>query len=153
MLLCCDWTSGPLLLCMWHCKAFFTLSVCMLTASCLRSPSVDSGGTVVLVSQDGIQRPPLRFPKGGHLLQFLSCLENGLLPHGQLDPPLWSQRGKVWATAHVFELQRAGMEKSRAMAHVALGRPIEDLCTAFLYVFSHSLTSQWMSYMTYIINI
>uniref|UniRef100_A0AAY4BIP2 Small G protein signaling modulator 1 n=1 Tax=Denticeps clupeoides TaxID=299321 RepID=A0AAY4BIP2_9TELE len=55
---------------------------------------VDSGGTVVLVSQDGIQRPPLRFPKGGHLLQFLTCLENGLLPHGQLDPPLWSQRGK-----------------------------------------------------------
>ncbi|KAG8515061.1 Small G protein signaling modulator 1, partial [Galemys pyrenaicus] len=58
---------------------------------------VDSGGTVVLVSQDGIQRPPFRFPKGGHLLQFLSCLENGLLPHGQLDPPLWSQRGKVSA--------------------------------------------------------
>ncbi|XP_059533191.1 small G protein signaling modulator 1 isoform X1 [Myotis daubentonii] len=55
---------------------------------------VDSGGTVVLVSQDGIQRPPFHFPKGGHLLQFLSCLENGLLPHGQLDPPLWSQRGK-----------------------------------------------------------
>uniref|UniRef100_A0A9J8CW07 Small G protein signaling modulator 1a n=1 Tax=Cyprinus carpio carpio TaxID=630221 RepID=A0A9J8CW07_CYPCA len=55
---------------------------------------VDCGGTVVLVSQDGIQRPPLRFPRGGHLLQFLSCLENGLLPHGLLDPPLWSQRGK-----------------------------------------------------------
>uniref|UniRef100_A0A674MNS5 Small G protein signaling modulator 1 n=1 Tax=Takifugu rubripes TaxID=31033 RepID=A0A674MNS5_TAKRU len=55
---------------------------------------VDSGGTAVLVSKDGIQRPPFRFPKGGHLLQFLSCLENGLLPHGQLDPPLWSQRGK-----------------------------------------------------------
>ncbi|XP_024908858.1 small G protein signaling modulator 1 isoform X2 [Cynoglossus semilaevis] len=55
---------------------------------------VDSGGTVVLVSQDGIQRPPFRFPRGGHLLQFLSCLENGLLPRGQLDPPLWSQRGK-----------------------------------------------------------
>ncbi|XP_056602523.1 small G protein signaling modulator 1 isoform X2 [Triplophysa dalaica] len=55
---------------------------------------VDFGGTVVLVSKDGIQRPPLRFPRGGHLLQFLSCLENGLLPHGQLDPPLWSQRGK-----------------------------------------------------------
>ncbi|XP_036384709.1 small G protein signaling modulator 1-like [Megalops cyprinoides] len=55
---------------------------------------VDSGGTVVLVSQDGVQLPPLRFPRGGHLLQFLSCLETGLLPHGQLDPPLWSQRGK-----------------------------------------------------------
>lgn len=59
------------------------------------SGEVDSGGTVVLVSQDGIQRPPFRFPKGGHLLQFLTCLETGLLPHGQLDPPLWSQRGKV----------------------------------------------------------
>ncbi|XP_061656696.1 small G protein signaling modulator 1 [Syngnathoides biaculeatus] len=55
---------------------------------------VDSGGTVVLVSQDGIQRPPLHFPKGGHLLQFLTCLETGLLPHGQLEPPLWNQRGK-----------------------------------------------------------
>ncbi|KAM3873889.1 small G protein signaling modulator 1-like [Diretmus argenteus] len=55
---------------------------------------VNSGGTIVLVSQDGIQRPPLHFPKGGHLLQFLTCLETGLLPHGQLDPPLWSQRGK-----------------------------------------------------------
>ncbi|KAK7898653.1 hypothetical protein WMY93_019506 [Mugilogobius chulae] len=48
---------------------------------------VNSGGTVVLVSQDGIQKPPLHFPKGGHLLQFLTCLETGLLPHGQLDPP------------------------------------------------------------------
>lgn len=55
---------------------------------------VNSGGTVVLVSQDGIQKPPLHFPKGGHLLQFLTCIETGLLPHGQLDPPLWNQRGK-----------------------------------------------------------
>ncbi|XP_013379334.1 small G protein signaling modulator 1-like [Lingula anatina] len=54
----------------------------------------DSGGTLVLVGQDGVQHPPIHFPKGGHLLAFLSCLENGLLPHGQLDPPLWSQRGK-----------------------------------------------------------
>ena len=56
--------------------------------------SADCHGTVVLVGQDGVQRPPIHFPKGGHLLSFLSCLENGLLPHGQLDPPLWSQRGK-----------------------------------------------------------
>ncbi|RXM32780.1 Small G protein signaling modulator 2 [Acipenser ruthenus] len=55
----------------------------------------DCGGTLVLVSQDGIQRPPLHFPEGGHLLAFLSCLENGLLPRGQLEPPLWTQRGKV----------------------------------------------------------
>ncbi|XP_039526545.1 small G protein signaling modulator 2 isoform X1 [Pimephales promelas] len=54
----------------------------------------DCGGTLVLVSQDGIQRPPLHFPPGGHLLSFLSCLETGLLPRGQLEPPLWSQRGK-----------------------------------------------------------
>ncbi|MBN3304185.1 SGSM2 protein, partial [Amia calva] len=54
----------------------------------------DCGGILVLVSQDGIQRPPLHFPPGGHLLAFLSCLENGLLPRGQLEPPLWSQRGK-----------------------------------------------------------
>uniref|UniRef100_A0A8C6SA33 Small G protein signaling modulator 1a n=1 Tax=Neogobius melanostomus TaxID=47308 RepID=A0A8C6SA33_9GOBI len=49
---------------------------------------IDSGGTVVLVR--------------GHLLQFLSCLENGLLPHGQLDPPLWSQRGKVSTKLPLF---------------------------------------------------
>ncbi|XP_022108884.1 small G protein signaling modulator 1-like [Acanthaster planci] len=54
----------------------------------------DSGGTLVLVGQDGVQYPPIHFPKGGHLLAFLTCLENGLLPRGQLDPPLWSQRGK-----------------------------------------------------------
>uniref|UniRef100_A0A3B4C1E4 Small G protein signaling modulator 2 n=1 Tax=Pygocentrus nattereri TaxID=42514 RepID=A0A3B4C1E4_PYGNA len=54
----------------------------------------DCGGTLVLVSQDGIQRPPLHFPPGGHLLAFLSCLETGLLPRGQLEPPLWSQKGK-----------------------------------------------------------
>ena len=56
--------------------------------------TADSGGTVVLVGQDGVQRPPIHFPKGGHMLAFLSCMENGLLPRGQLDPPLWSQRGK-----------------------------------------------------------
>uniref|UniRef100_A0A8C5P8M2 Small G protein signaling modulator 2 n=1 Tax=Leptobrachium leishanense TaxID=445787 RepID=A0A8C5P8M2_9ANUR len=54
----------------------------------------ESKGILVLVSQDGIQRPPLHFPPGGHLLAFLSCLESGLLPRGQLEPPLWSQRGK-----------------------------------------------------------
>jgi hypothetical protein len=78
-------------------------------------PPVDSGGTVVLVSQDGIQRPPLRFPKGGHLLQFLSCLETGLLPHGQLDPPLWSQRGKVsaqWELGNHSLLMNGGPSRS-----------------------------------------
>lgn len=57
--------------------------------------AAESRWTLVLVSQDGTQRPPLHFPQGGHLLAFLSCLENGLLPRGQLEPPLWSQQGKV----------------------------------------------------------
>ena len=61
----------------------------------------DCGGTLVLVSQDGIQRPPLHFPPGGHLLAFLSCLETGLLPRGQLEPPLWSQKGKVRLLWHL----------------------------------------------------
>uniref|UniRef100_A0A2K5D1V4 Small G protein signaling modulator 2 n=1 Tax=Aotus nancymaae TaxID=37293 RepID=A0A2K5D1V4_AOTNA len=62
---------------------------------CIHCHQQKSGGTLVLVSQDGIQRPPLHFPQGGHLLSFLSCLENGLLPRGQLEPPLWTQQGKV----------------------------------------------------------
>ncbi|XP_032597342.2 small G protein signaling modulator 1 [Drosophila grimshawi] len=60
---------------------------------CHQSRGEDSGGIVILVGQDGVQRPPIHFPEGGHMQQFLSCLETGLLPHGQLDPPLWSQRG------------------------------------------------------------
>ncbi|XP_060115226.1 small G protein signaling modulator 2 isoform X2 [Heteronotia binoei] len=67
----------------------FSQVVCL---HCHQQP--ERGGTLVLVSQDGIQRPPLHFPPGGHLLAFLSCLENGLLPRGQLEPPLWSQQGK-----------------------------------------------------------
>ncbi|KAM9209672.1 small G protein signaling modulator 2 isoform 1-T1 [Dugong dugon] len=61
---------------------------------CIHCHQQKNSGTLVLVSQDGIQRPPLHFPQGGHLLSFLSCLENGLLPHGQLEPPLWTQQGK-----------------------------------------------------------
>lgn len=75
----------------------------------------DSGGTIVLVGQDGVQRPPIHFPKGGHMLAFLSCLENGLLPHGQLDPPLWSQRGK----GKVFpKLRRRGRSSLRKHSKV-----------------------------------
>ncbi|CAL8360430.1 unnamed protein product [Merluccius merluccius] len=83
----------------------------------------DCGGTLVLVSQDGIQRPPLHFPPGGHLLAFLSCLESGLLPRGQLEPPLWSQRGKgkVFpklkkrsSTARLLEQDLSGEEQTAA---------------------------------------
>ena len=54
----------------------------------------EGSGSIVLVGQDGVMQPPIKFPRGGHLLSFLSCLENGLMPYGQLDPPLWSQKGK-----------------------------------------------------------
>ncbi|KAH8342708.1 hypothetical protein KR084_001056, partial [Drosophila pseudotakahashii] len=60
---------------------------------CHQNRGGDTGGTIILVGQDGVQRPPIHFPEGGHLQAFLSCLETGLLPHGMLDPPLWSQRG------------------------------------------------------------
>ncbi|XP_056612631.1 small G protein signaling modulator 2 isoform X6 [Triplophysa dalaica] len=72
----------------------YALTVPLRQIVCIHCHQRHCGGTLVLVSQDGIQRPPLHFPPGGHLLAFLSCLETGLLPRGQLEPPLWSQRGK-----------------------------------------------------------
>lgn len=86
----------------------------------------DSGGTIVLVGQDGVQRPPIHFPKGGHLLAFLSCLENGLLPHGQLDPPLWSQRGK----GKVFPKLR---RKGRTLPSLQNGEEAEDESTDYVF--------------------
>lgn len=71
-----------------------------------------------MVSQDGTQRPPLHFPQGGHLLAFLSCLENGLLPCGQLEPPLWSQQGKV-LTAFSDGLLVLGRTDLTAFVHPA----------------------------------
>jgi len=53
----------------------------------------DGSGILVLVGQDGVQRPPLHFPRGGHLLAFLSCVETGLMPLGRLEPPLWYENG------------------------------------------------------------
>lgn len=61
---------------------------------CHQSSGTDgTGGTIVFVGQDGVQRSPIHFPEGGSMAAFLSCLETGLLPHGMMDPPLWSQRG------------------------------------------------------------
>ena len=67
-----------------------------------------NGASIVLVGQDGIQHPPIRFPKGSHLLQFLTCLEAGLGPDGALDPPLRTEFGK----GKVFpRLQRRSIKK------------------------------------------
>ena len=54
---------------------------------------------MVLVGQDGVQRPAIHFPAGGHLLAFLTCLETAVQPDGRLDPPLWAQSGKVRAAS------------------------------------------------------
>jgi hypothetical protein len=59
----------------------------------LSNISVD-GDRIVFVGRDGVQYPPFHIKdKGGHLLAFLTCLESGLAPHGQLDPPLGYEKG------------------------------------------------------------
>ncbi|KAM7139612.1 small G protein signaling modulator 2 isoform 5-T5 [Macrochelys suwanniensis] len=99
----------------------FSQIVCI---HCHQQP--ESGGTLVLVSQDGIQRPPLHFPQGSHLLAFLSCLENGLLPRGQLDPPLWSQQGK----GKVFpKLRKRNSNKSVELEEM----PHEESATDYVF--------------------
>lgn len=46
-------------------------------------------GTLVLISSDGTQNPPLQFPPGGHMVQFLACIETSLASlSGRLDPSL-----------------------------------------------------------------
>ncbi|XP_045539310.1 small G protein signaling modulator 2 [Papilio machaon] len=89
-----------------------SLQVCVWEVVYVHVHRARASDALILVGQDGVQRPPIHFPKGGHLLSFLSNLETGLLPHGQLDPPLWSQRG----TGKVF-----GRGKSRR-------RPMPSLC-------------------------
>lgn len=44
---------------------------------CHQSGGEDAGGTIILVGHDGVQRPPIHFPEGGHMASFLSCLETG----------------------------------------------------------------------------
>lgn len=44
---------------------------------CHQAGGQQTGGTVILVEQDGVQRPPIHFPEGGHMAQFLGCLETG----------------------------------------------------------------------------
>lgn len=39
--------------------------------------SEETSGTIILVGHDGIAKNPIIFPEGGHMAQFLSCLETG----------------------------------------------------------------------------
>ena len=83
-----------------------------------------AGASIVLVGQDGVQHAPIKFPKGSHLLQFLTCLENGLMPNGQLDPPLWNESGK----GKIFpKLQRRSTyDPKRSQAKDAAGASEQD---------------------------
>ncbi|KAM8991514.1 small G protein signaling modulator 2 isoform 7-T7 [Ara ararauna] len=104
----------------------YALIVPLSQIVCIHCHQQQSRWTLVLVSQDGTQRPPLHFPQGGHLLAFLSCLENGLLPRGQLEPPLWSQQGK----GKVFpKLRKRNSNKSVDLEET----PAEDTCTDYVF--------------------
>ncbi|CAF3124404.1 unnamed protein product [Rotaria socialis] len=81
----------------------YAISVKMSTIVYLHCHQHVDGDRIVLVGCDGVQYPPLHIKdKGGHLLAFLSCLENGLAPHGQLDPPLCfeKEQGIVFPKLH-----------------------------------------------------
>ncbi|XP_043860552.1 small G protein signaling modulator 2 isoform X2 [Dromiciops gliroides] len=94
---------------------------------CIHCHQQQNGGTLVLVSQDGIQRPPLHFPQGGHLLSFLSCLENGLLPRGTARATTVVQqgKGKVFprlrkrnSTMRSMDLEETVIDEGRATDYV-----------------------------------
>ncbi|CAF1091445.1 unnamed protein product [Rotaria magnacalcarata] len=81
----------------------YAISVNLSTIVYLHCHQHVDGDRIVLVGRDGVQYPPLHIKdKGGHLLAFLSCLENGLAPHGQLDPPLCfeKEQGIVFPKLH-----------------------------------------------------
>ncbi|XP_039938460.1 small G protein signaling modulator 2 isoform X5 [Hirundo rustica] len=104
----------------------YALIVPLSQIVCIHCHQQQSRWTLVLVSQDGTQRPPLHFPQGGHLLAFLSCLENGLLPRGQLEPPLWSQQGK----GKVFpKLRKRNSNRSVDLEDM----PAEDTSTDYVF--------------------
>lgn len=63
---------------------------------------------IVLVAQDGVQSSTTHFPRGAHLLAFLSSLENGLLPYGMLDPSLWSQNPSTYFVFLRYNVAHAG---------------------------------------------
>ncbi|XP_075983891.1 small G protein signaling modulator 2-like isoform X2 [Anticarsia gemmatalis] len=108
-----------------------SLQVCVWEVVYVHVHRSQASDALILVGQDGVQRPPIHFPKGGHLLSFLSNLETGLLPHGQLDPPLWSQRG----TGKVFGRGRARRRPMPSLCESGETDELESEDTAGDYVF------------------
>ncbi|CAF3545141.1 unnamed protein product [Rotaria sordida] len=73
----------------------YAISINMSTIVYLHCHQYVDGDRIVFVARDGVQYPPFHIKdKGGHLLAFLTCLESGLAPNGQLDPPLAYEKGQ-----------------------------------------------------------
>ncbi|RWS04199.1 small G protein signaling modulator 1-like protein, partial [Dinothrombium tinctorium] len=113
----------------------FAMSVPLDEIVYLHCHQQESDGEIVLVGQDGIQHPPIRFPKGGHLLSFLSCLENGLMPYGQLDPPLWSKKGKGKVFPLLRRKAKGSIKNKENLPAQESSASTDSECEAMDYVF------------------
>lgn len=50
---------------------------------------LDFDSIIIFVAHDGVQYPSIVFPLGSHLIQFVNCLENALMPESRLEPLGW----------------------------------------------------------------
>ena len=50
---------------------------------------------MIFVGFDGIAKPPLIFHHQSTLLNLLECIDNGLLPQGCLEPPVWFLKNQI----------------------------------------------------------
>lgn len=69
---------------------------------------LDFESIIIFVAHDGVQYPSFVFPLGSHLIQFLNCLENVLLPNYRLEPVGWEEMIKH--TAEPFILKKTLFE-------------------------------------------
>lgn len=67
--------------------------------------------------------------RGTHLLAFLTCLEAGLLPQGQLDPPLGLQKGKGKVFPQMKRRAKNKTNKSKNPDDKKSGEECEDKTT------------------------
>ncbi|KAK3737452.1 hypothetical protein QZH41_008338 [Actinostola sp. cb2023] len=109
---------------------------------------------VILIGQDGVQRPPIYFPTPGSLLSFLNCLENGLHPNGQLDPPLFSPRSRTLVLPRLRSTGETSAPTSPTkefsnqdyVFRLVSGTKPEDIGESFLFLhfmLSISLQKKW----------
>lgn len=102
---------------------------------CHQLSGEENGGTIILVGQDGVQRPPIHFPEGGHMAQFLSCLETGIEVvdrtsiHVDLNFFCSNNINFVQGCCHMANwIHRYGHKKVWAKRFHGFRRAIGDLC-------------------------